>query len=173
MARKRTEALEELDHAIGRRVRAFRTRRGLSQTALGSQLSITFQQVQKYETGTNRVSASRLVEIARVLDVPLLSFLPEAPAGEGPSELTRASEFATSAEGLELCLAFLAISDTQLRRTIVALVRELSGMAQSPATGDAVSVPVNPKQTLRMGSAVKAAPKGRTLGTVSARRTRR
>ena len=118
-----------LDCFIGGRIRAYRTERGLTQTKLAAHLNITFQQVQKYEDGTNRVTAARLFEIARVLHVPLLAFYPEVAAlaaGDRPAAPERLSAFAASAEGARLCRAFLQVQDTRLRRKIIAFVEEVA-----------------------------------------------
>jgi transcriptional regulator with XRE-family HTH domain len=71
-----------VDEFVGARIRAERLRAGFSQDVLASGIGVKFQQVQKYETGKNRVSCSRLWEISRVLDVPVESFLPETETGE-------------------------------------------------------------------------------------------
>lgn len=78
-----------VDIHIGQSIRAFRTRRGLSQSALGERIGVTFQQVQKYERGTNRVSGSRLYEIAGVLGVSIADFYEGLP---DPSQVARTGE---------------------------------------------------------------------------------
>src|SRR5918911_4828877 len=85
------------DVEVGRRIRARRVARQMSQMELAGRLGLTFQQVQKYEKGTNRVAASRLKRIAKILDVPILYFFDEAdeyapngPAPEGPADNSRA-----------------------------------------------------------------------------------
>jgi transcriptional regulator with XRE-family HTH domain len=97
-------------------------------------LGITFQQIQKYEKGTNRVSASRLQHIARILSVPIPFFFENAPgeSAEQPPGIDANSnnyalEFLSSAEGLQLNRAFVRIKDSKLRRTITNLVRALAG----------------------------------------------
>ncbi len=119
-----------LDCFIGGRIRAYRVERGFTQTQLAAYLNVTFQQVQKYEDGTNRVGAARLFEIARVLEVPLLAFYPEVAgalaAGDRPAEPERLSAFAASAEGMRLCRAFLQVHDTRLRRKIIAFMEEIA-----------------------------------------------
>src|ERR1700681_1887306 len=70
--------MHPVDRSVGRRIRILRVSRGLSQTALASQLGLTFQQLQKYEKGTNRISASRLHDIARILGVEVASFFEDA-----------------------------------------------------------------------------------------------
>jgi transcriptional regulator with XRE-family HTH domain len=72
------ETIEPVDRSVGRRVRIMRVSRGMSQTALASQLGLTFQQLQKYERGINRISASKLHDIARILGVEVASFFEDA-----------------------------------------------------------------------------------------------
>lgn len=124
-----TKSSGALDRAIGLRIRTFRRERDLSQSGLAEKLGVTFQQVQKYEAGVNRVSASRLVEIAHAVDVPLLALYPEGVTADGPQrspELERMWEFMADNEGARLCRAFLAVKDSRLRRKIVAFVEEVS-----------------------------------------------
>lgn len=121
-----------IDVHVGSRIRLRRNMLGMSQEKLGEHLGITFQQVQKYEKGTNRVGASRLQAIASILEVPV-SFLfegaPGAPAAEGLSEessTTYIVDFLSSTEGLQLNRAFARISDPAVRRRIIDLVRALA-----------------------------------------------
>jgi transcriptional regulator with XRE-family HTH domain len=111
---------------------------GMSQEKLGESLGITFQQIQKYEKGTNRVGASRLQAIASVLNAPVAFFFGDAPgqeavAGQGGLEdasMTFAAEFCSTPEGLQLNRAFVKIADSKVRRRIVELVKSLSGDAE-------------------------------------------
>lgn len=127
-----------IDLHVGSRVRVRRMLLGMSQERLGEQLGLTFQQVQKYEKGINRIGASRLFDLARVLGVPVQFFYEEAPidlagrVGVQAGFAERAPEsyvvdFLNSREGVELNKAFLRISDPKVRRSIVDLVRSLSG----------------------------------------------
>jgi transcriptional regulator with XRE-family HTH domain len=126
------KAPNPVDKHVGNRVRMRRMLVGLSQEKLGDALGITFQQVQKYEKGTNRIGASRLHQIARVLQVPIEFFYEGAPqtepAGPGFAE-THApgyvADFLSTGESLELTKAFLGIKDARVRRRIVELVRVL------------------------------------------------
>lgn len=128
-----------MDVHVGARVRLRRMLLGMSQEKLGEHLGLTFQQVQKYEKGVNRVGASRLFELARVLGVPVQFFYDEAPPGAlghgatpGFAESAGDSyvvEFLASREGLELNKAFSRISDPQVRRAITDLVKSLAGGA--------------------------------------------
>ena len=123
-----------VDIHVGSRIRLRRNMIGMSQEKLGDSLGITFQQVQKYEKGTNRVGASRLQAIARVLDVPVSFFFEDAPGsdpdggkGFGENSQTRyVVDFLNSSEGLQLNRAFVKITDPQVRRKIVDLVKTLA-----------------------------------------------
>jgi transcriptional regulator with XRE-family HTH domain len=109
---------------------------GMSQEKLGEKLGLTFQQVQKYEKGINRIGASRLFDLAQVLGVPVQFFYEEAPASDpapvlpdGFSETPAENaivQFLRSRDGLELNKAFVRISDAKARRAIVDLVRSLA-----------------------------------------------
>jgi transcriptional regulator with XRE-family HTH domain len=106
----------------------------MSQEKLGDALGLTFQQVQKYEKGENRVSASRLQHISDILGVPVPFFFEGAPHGPGqikskgaaPSP-TYVTEFLASSDGLALAKAFTRIQEPELRRRIVRLVEEIAG----------------------------------------------
>jgi len=104
---------------------------GLSQEKLGESLGITFQQVQKYEKGTNRVGASRLQAISSILSVPVSFFFEDAPGevqtGFAEDESTQyVVDFMNSAEGLQLNRAFVRVTDPKVRRKIVDLVKSLA-----------------------------------------------
>ena len=121
-----------IDKHVGTRVRMRRMMLDMSQTTLGDALGITFQQVQKYEKGTNRISASRLQQVCDILQVPIPFFfegLPSAPAAAG-SNATQPSaaqytDFMATRDGLALAKAFMRIGNGQLRRRIVHLVEEI------------------------------------------------
>ena len=126
-----------MDTHVGSRVRLRRMLLGMSQEKLGEHLGLTFQQVQKYEKGINRIGASRLFELGKVLGVPIQYFYDEAPSdasglpmaagfAEGPAE-TYVVDFLASREGLELNKAFSRITDPRVRRSIVELVRAVAG----------------------------------------------
>jgi transcriptional regulator with XRE-family HTH domain len=128
------KAPNPIDKYVGSRVRMRRLMLGLSQEKLGDKLGITFQQVQKYEKGTNRVSASRLQAICQILQVPVSFFFEGAPeiagrvrkGGEAPSP-EYVSDFVGSSEGLKLVKAFMQIGNAGLRRSLVRLVEEIAG----------------------------------------------
>ena len=122
------------DIHVGSRVRLRRNMLGMSQEKLGENLGITFQQIQKYGKGTNRVGASRLQAIANILGVPVAFFFEDLPGQETAgnrgfaedASTAFAIEFCTSAEGLQLNRAFVRISDVKVRRKIIELVKTLS-----------------------------------------------
>jgi transcriptional regulator with XRE-family HTH domain len=122
---------ERTDVHVGRRVRMRRMMLGMSQEKLGDALGITFQQVQKYEKGTNRISASRLQRIAEVLQVVVPFFFEGLPDGAGAPGATPppsyVSDFLATTDGLNLTKAFMQIPSAQLRRSIVNLVEEIAG----------------------------------------------
>lgn len=111
-----------IDARVGARVRALRRQSGLSQTRLADVLGISFQQVQKYEKGQNRIGASRLVEIARAFAVPVAALFEdlEADATEPPHHC------ALSSEGLRLIHAFAAIDSKSTRRTLIAMAEAIA-----------------------------------------------
>lgn len=129
-----------IDVHVGSRVRLRRMLLGISQERLGEQLGLTFQQVQKYEKGINRIGASRLFDLAKVLSVPVQFFYEDVPAAAATSGHAghaagfgeRGSdnymfEFLNTREGLELNRAFARISDPKTRRAVLDLVRTLAG----------------------------------------------
>lgn len=128
-----------VDVHVGGRVRLRRMLLGMSQEKLGENLGLTFQQVQKYEKGANRIGASRLFELARILGVNVQFFFEELP-GEADGHANGGAfagfadsagedhfaEFLNTREGIELNRAFLRISDPKSRRAILELVRSLA-----------------------------------------------
>jgi transcriptional regulator with XRE-family HTH domain len=121
------------DTHVGRRVRMRRMMLGMSQTNLGDGLGLTFQQVQKYEKGTNRISASRLHQISDILQVEIPFFfegLPDVSGNPGidtaPPTPSYVSDYLATSDGLSLTKSFMAIDNPKLRRCIVGLVEELA-----------------------------------------------
>jgi len=115
-----------VDRHVGLRIRMRRKELGLSQDRLADALGITFQQIQKYERGANRVSASKLWETARALQVPINYFYEGLPEdGEASAAASGAHAFLLTAEGLELASNFPKLSDPRLRRKIVELLRAM------------------------------------------------
>src|SRR5690606_3091701 len=122
-----------IDVHVGSRIRLRRNLLGMSQEKLGEGLGITFQQIQKYEKGTNRVGASRLQAISSLLGVPVSYFFEDAPTGaEAPPGLAEDSatnyvvDFLNSAEGLQLNRSFVKITDSKVRKRVIDLVKALS-----------------------------------------------
>ncbi len=122
-----------IDTYVGSRVRMRRLMLGMSQERLADRIGVTFQQVQKYEKGTNRIGASRLQTIAGVLAIPVSFFFqqdnsqPLTTDGLGPFEgLDDLSEFLTSKEGLGLNKAFMRITDPGVRQSVIMLVQSLA-----------------------------------------------
>jgi transcriptional regulator with XRE-family HTH domain len=117
-----------IDKHVGSRVRMRRMMLSMSQEKLGDALGLTFQQVQKYEKGTNRVGASRLQAIANILQVPVSFFFEGAPHLPGHSGMGEAaspayvSDFLATSDGLSLTKSFMKIRSGKLRRRIVDLV---------------------------------------------------
>ena len=132
MAKK---APNPIDKHVGSRVRMRRMMLSMSQEKLGDALGLTFQQVQKYEKGTNRIGASRLQQIAQILQVPVSFFFEGAPhaAGERHGGMNEApspnyvSDFLATSDGLSLTKAFMRIKNSKMRRRIVDLVEQIAG----------------------------------------------
>jgi transcriptional regulator with XRE-family HTH domain len=122
-----------IDTHVGKRVRMRRMMLGISQTKLGDALGLTFQQVQKYEKGTNRISASRLQHIAQIFEVPVTFFFEGAPHLPG-EERTQTdapfpefvSDYLATSDGLHLTKAFMQIPNAELRRSIVNLIEQIA-----------------------------------------------
>jgi transcriptional regulator with XRE-family HTH domain len=129
------KAPNPIDKHVGSRVRMRRVLIGMSQEKLGEALGLTFQQVQKYEKGTNRIGASRLQQISNILDVPVSFFFEGAPGGEDANKTGLSDsgssayvvDFLSTTEGLQLNKAFVKIKDPKVRRRVVDLVATLSG----------------------------------------------
>ena len=131
MAKK---APNPIDKHVGSRVRMRRMMLSMSQEKLGDALGLTFQQVQKYEKGTNRIGASRLQQISNILQVPVAFFFEGAPElaggrpiGKDAPSPTYVADFLATSDGLALTKAFMRIGDPKLRRRIVDLVQQIAG----------------------------------------------
>lgn len=124
-----------IDKHVGARVRMRRMMIGMSQEKLGDALGLTFQQIQKYEKGTNRIGASRMLQISSILGVPVEFFYQDAPdlqgmRAEGFAETPPAdymADFLSTAEGVALMKAFSRIRDGKVRKRVVELVQALAG----------------------------------------------
>ena len=133
-----SQAPNPIDVHVGSRVRLRRMMIGMSQETLGAKLNLTFQQVQKYEKGANRIGASRLFTIASILDVPVQFFFDDLPEDikDGPPDSLRSKKsdgdieyvmnFVGSREGLDLNIAFSKIKDPSQRKAFLALIETLS-----------------------------------------------
>lgn len=133
-----------VDRHVGSRIRLRRQLLNMSQEKLGEELGVTFQQVQKYERGTNRVGAGRLFILARVLDVPVSFFyegVSDAMTAPGFSEGDQTpivDDFIQSADGVALAQAFARIGDAKVRRRILELVRTLAAEEAEAAASSEV-----------------------------------
>jgi transcriptional regulator with XRE-family HTH domain len=127
-----TKTPHPVDRHVGSRVRMRRLMLGMSQGKLAAELGVTFQQVQKYERGTDRISASRLQAMSQALQVPVPFFFEGAPhvTGTAPSAGAPSpaylSDFLASPDGLKLARAFIRIGDAKLARRFVRLVEQLA-----------------------------------------------
>lgn len=121
-----------IDAQVGNRVRLRRMLVGMSQEKLGEMLGLTFQQVQKYEKGVNRIGAGRLYQVANILGVPVSYFYEDVP--DKQNDHMHANEqasppvmqFLSSGEGLQLALAFMRIKESKVRKRVIDLVKTLA-----------------------------------------------
>jgi transcriptional regulator with XRE-family HTH domain len=127
------KAPNPIDKHVGSRVRMRRKMLAMSQTQLADALGLTFQQVQKYEKGTNRMGASRLQQMSDILQVPVEFFFEGAPNASAPHgsngsalSMVEIDDFVSNSDGLRLIGAFLRIDNAALRRRIVMLVQEIA-----------------------------------------------
>ena len=135
-----------IDAQVGNRVRLRRMLVGMSQEKLGEMLGLTFQQVQKYEKGVNRIGAGRLYHVAQILGVPVSYFyedvVEQSPAAS-PIANDRATpsavEFLSSSEGMQLTLAFMRIREPKVRRRVIDLVKSLVDGESEPQNQNAAS----------------------------------
>ncbi|BAQ48750.1 MULTISPECIES: helix-turn-helix transcriptional regulator [Methylobacterium] len=134
------KAPDPVDRHVGHRVRVRRLLIGVSQERLGDALGVTFQQIQKYEKGANRISASRLNQISEMLGVPVSFFYEGAPRQDGMRSEEGGAEAAAdpvahdvlwTSQDLQLVRAFQRIGDNQVRRRIISLV-EAIGAGEAP-----------------------------------------
>jgi transcriptional regulator with XRE-family HTH domain len=124
---KSVKSPDATDAGVGEKIRTQRLLRGISQTALGEHVGITFQQIQKYEKGVNRVGAGRLQRIAKALDVPVSFFFEGAQGSSAEAENINSSlRFLESAAAVRVVRAFAEIDDQKIRQAIVALIEEIA-----------------------------------------------
>lgn len=150
-----------VDGYLGTRVRLRRLLIGMSQEKLGELLGLTFQQVQKYEKGTNRICASRLYEIAGILGVPVSYFFEDvlqspqngtigmAAATFDVNAAPQILEFVSSVEGFQIMRAFARIGDTRVRKRLLDLAKLLSG--EDDASLGVKVAPVETHQARQVG----------------------
>lgn len=120
---------DAMDASVGRRISARRAAMGLSQSALAQRLGVSPQQVQKYEAGANRISASRLSDIATALGVGPAAFFPEPASGSAPNDAEAPSNLrfmTASAEGRALAAAFPLIQDRAVRQALARITEALA-----------------------------------------------
>jgi transcriptional regulator with XRE-family HTH domain len=118
-----------IDKHVGGRVRMYRVKANMSQQALGKQLGLTFQQVQKYEKGTNRIGASRLHQISEILNIPVASLfegLPGPKRNDADNLVNEFVEFMGTALGQRLVQAFARIHDRNVRANLAALIESIA-----------------------------------------------
>jgi transcriptional regulator with XRE-family HTH domain len=117
-----------IDVAVGRNVRIWRMARGLSQAQLASRLGVTFQQLQKYEVGTNRIGTGRLVGVAKILSIPIATLFEGADTDPSRSLLALVAD----ARAFRLARAFSAIDNSTLRLSLVYLVEKIAVAVPQP-----------------------------------------
>jgi transcriptional regulator with XRE-family HTH domain len=115
---------EPVDCLVGRNVRIFRKAKGFSQSALGDAIGVSFQQVQKYESGTNRIGSSRLASIAKILGVPIERFFKGAQQADVDTDPL--SDALASPYALELLQAFAKVGDERIRQSLVSLIENIA-----------------------------------------------
>ncbi len=131
-----------IDVHVGARLRQRRTLRGMNQTNLGNAIGVTFQQVQKYENGMNRISGSRLFDLSRVLDVPIQYFFDDMPIAVAASSPAQGGGRAkkppsyepdpmAKRETLELVRAYYKISNPQVRKRLFEVVKALEAASEN------------------------------------------
>lgn len=116
---------QKIDRIIGRNIRIHRLARGMSQTELGNQIGVSFQQVQKYENGTNRVGSGRLYQIAAILDAHVSAFFKRGN-GRGRDLDRDLADLLAEPQSARLIRAFSKITDNAVRRSLVQLVEKFA-----------------------------------------------
>ena len=120
---------DRIDAVVGARIVALRAQAGLSQAQVAARIGVSFQQVQKYESGTNRVSASRLYQLATMFGAPIDSFFPPDSPAESAADWRDLRFMTASVEGRAIAAGFGLIGDRQVRRALAVIVGVLSGTA--------------------------------------------
>jgi transcriptional regulator with XRE-family HTH domain len=127
-AKKLPKKPTSIDIAVGRNVRIWRMARGMSQAQLASRLGVTFQQLQKYEVGANRVGTGRLAKAASVLSIPIAALFEGADTDPSRSLLALVAD----ARAFRLAQAFAAIQNSTLRLSLVYLVEKVAAAVPQP-----------------------------------------
>lgn len=119
--------IQPVDRLVGQNIRIFRAAKGLSQTELGTAVGVTFQQIQKYEKGVNRVGSSRLAKIAEVLNVPVSRFFDNAAMdSDGPVAGAVVTDLLTASYAVPMLKAFAKLPNDNLRRSLVSLAESIA-----------------------------------------------
>jgi transcriptional regulator with XRE-family HTH domain len=127
--KRRPKSPSAIDVAVGRNVRLWRMAKGMSQARLANRLGVSFQQVQKYEKGSNRVGSGRLVKVAGILHIPISALF----AGTDDTERSRSLlALVSDRRSFRLAHAFAAIKDNALRLSLVNLVEQIAAAAPQP-----------------------------------------
>ncbi|MEM9705758.1 MAG: helix-turn-helix transcriptional regulator [Pseudomonadota bacterium] len=140
MSMEKEKSPHPIDVHVGARVKLRRTLLGMSQDKLGEALGLTFQQIQKYEKGVNRIGASRIFEISKILDVPIQYLFDDyaasseaangfAEANSGPSFM----DLINTPDGVQLCRHYAEIADARVRKSVLELVRAIAESEEQPA----------------------------------------
>ncbi len=131
-ADKNVRSASPTDAIIGERIRVLRTRQKMSQAELGDALGVSFQQVQKYEKGMNRVGTKRLIQIADHLECPVGYFYDGLTGAEKPrsEHATAFAEYAASREGVSIIEALIAIESAHIRHQIISLARKIANYTE-------------------------------------------
>lgn len=124
------KATNAIDTFVAGKLRTHRRQIGLSQADVAKKLGVTFQQIQKYEAGINRVGAGRLFQFASLYGIPVQDFFPRGPVAADAAKRTAKNEeiasFASTADGFRLCEAFIRIKDGKQRRILLSLIEEMT-----------------------------------------------
>jgi transcriptional regulator with XRE-family HTH domain len=122
---------DPIDLLVGRNIRINRLRKSMSQEALADELGLTFQQVQKYEKGTNRVGSGRLLRISRILEVPVTALF-EGSEVDGNSAENATLDLIAEPQSMRLVQAFSEIGDADVRTSLVQLVERIADGRRRP-----------------------------------------
>ena len=127
----RSRGPQSVDKIVGRNIRIYRLAKDMSQTDLANKLGLTFQQVQKYEKGTNRVGSGRLFEIANILGIPVVALFEGGKAALVKNDISSPMNLLADPLSLRLVQAFAEISQRRTRHSLVALVESMKDPRKS------------------------------------------